>query len=81
MSTQPPPLAQQAVSFAKALVKEGTAIIAGQEPVTPDEYTRRINLCYECPNFSEGQCLICGCPMERKASFRTSSCAAQPPKW
>jgi hypothetical protein len=81
MKVQPPPLASQIASFGKALVTEAGAIISGKEPVTAEEQHARLTICVSCPYYDNGKCLICGCNMEVKTGFRSSSCAAKPPMW
>jgi hypothetical protein len=82
MSEELPPFHKQVTNFATAVVKEAAAIVAGQEPVTAEEHTRRLNICFTCPHYTEeGKCSLCGCPMITKSSWRSTKCADNPPKW
>jgi hypothetical protein len=46
-------------------------------------YKERIAECHKCPNFDadSGRCRLCGCLMETKTKWETSSCPDVPPKW
>ena len=65
-------------------IKEGTKYAKhGMPNVSPDEYTRRLKICYECEHLREANtsCGLCGCGMEMKAKWGTSTCPDTPPKW
>jgi hypothetical protein len=65
-------------------IKEsGKYIKHGMPQVSADVYTKRIKTCYECEHLREESisCGMCGCNMEIKARWGTSSCPDNPPKW
>jgi hypothetical protein len=76
-----PPVKTQLISFGRALVDESLAIISGKQPVSAEEQTERLSLCVACSQYDEGRCVLCGCNMVVKTGWRSTSCAANPPKW
>tara|TARA_Y100001973_G_C5140930_1_gene302877 strand:+ start:761 stop:1027 length:267 start_codon:yes stop_codon:yes gene_type:complete len=74
------PLTTLLSNFIKASAKY---VQAGMPSVSPEEYTKRLKACYECEHLREEttSCGICGCNMEVKAGWGTSSCPDTPPKW
>lgn len=72
----PPPRSRQIQAFAKAVVTECGAALAGDAPIDEAEKARRIALCEECNCFIAGdrRCQKCGCWMDAKAGFRTAIC-------
>lgn len=56
-------------------LRAGFAKLLGAEVVVkPDVFDSRIQKCYVCPHFSDGQCGKCTCFMEIKAWIGTSGC-------
>ena len=79
---EPPGLLKKLASFARANVEEVRAIAHGVEPLTKEEIDRRLDICKACPNYTEsGECRLCGCPMARKAPYRSQRCSDNPPRW
>ena len=76
-----PNLPTKIVSLGKAIMNETKAIVQGQEPVSGEEQTRRLNICMGCAYYDNGKCLICGCNMNVKTGLRTAHCPHTPPKW
>lgn len=73
--------------FSVAKFAKDTAMLAAQGEsvkVTPEEATRRYNLCVACPQFLKDsqKCDICKCPMGFKVQWQASRCADKlSPKW
>jgi hypothetical protein len=67
-------------NFAKASIDY---VSAGMPSVTPEQYEKRIKECHSCPHLKEDtkQCGLCGCYVENKASWRTSTCPDSPSRW
>lgn len=57
-------------------VAEGNGFLASEEKAQ-----ERMNICMECPQFDQNhkRCYLCGCFMEHKIKFKSSSCPAA--KW
>ncbi len=72
----PPPRSRQIQTFAKAVVTECGAALAGDASVDEAEKARRIALCEACDCFIAGdrRCQKCGCWMDTKSGFRTAVC-------
>ena len=67
-------------SFAKEVkefAKEGAPHVSAQE------YQARLGVCRACPHFKDDieRCGLCGCLVEHKAKWGTSSCPDDPPRW
>jgi len=68
-------------AFANELVKH---VKNKAKTVTPTEYKKRMELCFECPFFAKGpeRCTLCGCHMPTKGKWQTTQCADNKnPKW
>ena len=76
-----PPVKTQLISFGRALVDESLAIVSGKQPVSAEVQNERLSLCVACSQYDEGRCVLCGCNMVVKTGWRSTSCAATPPKW
>jgi hypothetical protein len=57
--------------------------LTGKEPVTEEEYERRMGLCLSCPALQYGTtCRYCGCLVQIKTKLQTSQCPFPfAPKW
>ena len=57
----------------------------GAPNVTLDQYEERIKICSKCPHKKEGThfstCGVCGCNLEIKAKWATSTCPDKPKRW
>jgi hypothetical protein len=73
-----PPLAARARNLAAQSIEEMAAIATGVPPVPTEEAERRIAICRsnECGAWrsSDETCSVCGCPMARKAPWRSARC-------
>ena len=60
-------------SFVKEAVKYAKE---GAPHVTAPQYEQRLKACFSCPHYKEdvGRCGLCGCLVEHKAKWATSSC-------
>jgi len=68
---------KEGIKMFKNFVKEVAAYAkAGAPHVTPHQYKKRINACMECPHLRKevDRCGLCGCLVEHKAKWATSSC-------
>ena len=59
----------------------GTYLVNGAPNVTLDDYKDRLETCLECPSLKRDamRCLTCGCKVENKAKWKTTSCPES--KW
>ena len=57
-------------------VSEGNGFLVSEEKAI-----ERMNICNECPQFNKDskRCYMCGCFMEHKIKFKSSSCPVS--KW
>lgn len=70
-----PPLTKQGLSALAAMVDEAGAIALGKNSVTKEQRDERLSICNSCPEYTEEKrCSKCGCFMEVKTRFRTTSC-------
>tara|TARA_R100000700_G_scaffold35511_1_gene44142 strand:+ start:7914 stop:8165 length:252 start_codon:yes stop_codon:yes gene_type:complete len=65
-------------NFSKDL---GTYIAQGAPNVTEEDYKERLETCLECPSLKRDvmRCTTCGCKLEHKAKWKTSTCPED--KW
>lgn len=76
-----PSIFTMAKNFAKDL---GKYIKEGAPNVTHAQYTKRLETCNTCPHLRKEQnmrCGLCGCLVEQKAKWRTTTCPDKPPRW
>jgi|LakMenEpi03Aug12_release.lakeMendotaPanAssembly.Ray.scaffolds.fasta_scaffold1364710_2 hypothetical protein len=70
-------LLEKAANFAKSTA---VFVLAGMPIATENQIYERLKLCSKCINFDpnsyagNGECKICGCCMEIKASMATEKC-------
>lgn len=70
---------QMAKNLATAVAKH---IASGADTVSNEEYEQRLAACNRCPNLVESErCGLCGCYVERKAKWATSTCPDSPQRW
>jgi len=75
---------KSAYQMLKSFVREAKEYAkAGAPHVDPDEYRKRIEACMSCPFLKKevDRCGICGCLVEHKAKWATSSCPDNPKRW
>ena len=75
-----PSMWKMIANFAMALVqhiKEGSPI------TSPVDYAKRLKTCNACPHLNREsfRCGKCGCLLEHKAKWATSTCPDDPPRW
>jgi len=66
-----PNLAKRAFSFAKSATEY---VRSGMENVSEAQYETRLKICEVCPFRKDTQCTKCGCYIELKAKWATSTC-------
>lgn len=68
-----PSILQQAKNFAGAAAQH---VLGGMKNASNEEKNRRLDICKKCPHLirEEMRCGKCGCFLETKASWQTSSC-------
>jgi len=66
-----PSLAKRAFSFAKSATEY---VRSGMENVSETQYETRLKICEVCPFRKDTQCTKCGCYIELKAKWATSTC-------
>lgn len=77
---KPPSMFQMMKSFGKEL---GKWVKEGVPATSPADYIQRLNACKACPHLIEKhmRCGKCGCMIEHKAKWRTTTCPDDPPRW
>ena len=75
-----PGFVKKAFNFAKATSEY---VRNGMQNVNAEMYKARLDICKTCPIFDEkkGTCTKCGCYIEVKAKWATSTCPDDPPRW
>ena len=66
-----PSLARRAFTFAKSAI---SYVRSGMENVSETQYETRLKICEVCPFRKDTQCTKCGCFIEMKAKWATSTC-------
>ena len=77
---KPPSIFKMAANFAKDLTKY---VKEGAPNVTHKQYVDRLEACKKCPHLIEPtmRCGKCGCLLEYKAKWRTTTCPDTPQRW
>mgnify|MGYP003135027804 CR=1 FL=1 len=77
---KPPSIFQMAKNFSKDLAKY---IKEGAPNVSNKVYIERLEACKACPNLIKDsmRCGLCGCLLEHKAKWKTTTCPDKPPRW
>ena len=77
---KPPSFFQMAKNFTQAA---GKHIANGMKAVSQEIYLDRLNACNTCPHLiqEKKQCGLCGCMLEHKAKWETSTCPDEPSRW
>ena len=75
-----PSIFKMATNFAKDL---GKYIKEGAPNVTHKQYVKRLETCNQCPHLDKERmrCTLCGCAVEHKAKWKTTTCPDKPPRW
>ena len=59
-----------------------THVATGAEHVSNQKYDQRLQACNSCPHLvDEKQCGLCGCYVETKAKWASSTCPDNPQRW
>ena len=68
-----PSIWQMTKNFSKEVTKY---VAEGMPNVTEEEYKRRLNVCASCEFYLayKARCGACGCLLEHKAKWKTSTC-------
>jgi len=71
-----PSLPKRAINLAKQSAAEAKAVINGVPAIDPEEAAARIAICRGCDHWrpSDETCSLCGCPMLKKAPWRSAVC-------
>ncbi len=79
-SKKMPSIFKMASNFAKDLSKY---IKEGAPNVSHAQYTKRLEACAACPNLNQERmrCTLCGCLVEHKAKWKTTTCPDKPARW
>tara|TARA_R110002051_G_scaffold323311_2_gene416488 strand:+ start:1230 stop:1727 length:498 start_codon:yes stop_codon:yes gene_type:complete len=77
---KPPSIFQMAKTFAGELTKY---IKEGAPNVSNKVYIERLEACNTCPHLikSSMRCGLCGCLLEHKAKWKTTTCPDKPERW
>lgn len=75
-----PSIFQMATNFAKDL---GKYIKEGAPNVDHNQYLKRLEACNTCPHLrkEDMRCTLCGCAVEHKAKWKTTTCPDKPTRW
>lgn len=74
---QVPPLATRGINLAKAL---GHWMLGGFPTTSDEQYEKRLEICRGCERLNDDTiCVLCGCPVARKAALGTEKCPLN--KW
>jgi hypothetical protein len=64
--------AAKAMNFAKSLFKHA---VDGMHRASSEVIVERVKICSGCDKLGQkGECLVCGCPVEAKATWRSEEC-------
>ena len=60
-----------------------TYVKNGSPNVTEENYINRLKACQRCEhlNIKLMRCKVCGCLIEHKAKWKTTTCPDKPPRW
>lgn len=77
---QPPSLFNMISSFARDLKEY---VKQGAPNVTTEDYVQRLEACNNCEHVLKPQmrCGLCGCLLEHKAKWKTTTCPDKPQRW
>ena len=77
---KPPSMFQMLKSFSSELT---TYIKNGAPNVSEENYINRLAECQACENLDRKlmRCKLCGCLIQHKAKWKTTTCPNKPPKW
>ena len=77
---KPPSMWQMAKNFSSSLAEY---LKAGAPNVTTDQYLERLDACNNCPKLmrEKMRCGLCGCLLEHKAKWKTTTCPDDPSRW
>jgi len=80
LNVTPPSMWEMAKNFSKELT---TYIAQGQPNVSEEDYEDRLAECNACPLLLKRKmrCGKCGCLIEHKAKWKTTTCPDNPPRW
>jgi hypothetical protein len=77
---KPPTMFEMLRNFSSDLA---TYIKNGQPNVSEESYTNRLKACQSCNNLNTRlmRCNLCGCLIEHKAKWKTTTCPDKPQRW
>lgn len=75
---KPPGLLRKAANLAGAAVAHAAS---GLKHVGEEAYAKRLEACATCPHLTDKRCSLCGCPVEKKAKWESSTCPDKPSRW
>jgi hypothetical protein len=77
---KPPSVWQMAKNFSKEVAKY---VAEGAPNVSQEDYEARLAACDACPHLmrEKMRCGLCGCMLETKARWRTTTCPDDPTRW
>lgn len=71
-----PGMIKQASNLTKAVTKH---VAGGLKYVSEEEYVSRLQICDSCEFRKANKCTSCGCPIKKKAKWKTEDCPEN--KW
>lgn len=76
-------LKDQLKDLAGFVADTATAAVKGEAiRATPEEATKRYQICLACPFFENPKCTKCGCKMGLKVQWEAAKCAdKEKPRW
>ena len=77
---KPPSIFQMLKSFSSDAIKH---ISNGGKNVSSEEYAERLDICNSCEHLRKEhmRCGLCGCLVQFKAGWESTSCPDKPPRW
>ena len=75
-----PSIFQMLKTFSKELA---THVANGGTNVSSNDYAERLDACNKCPHLNKDKmrCGICGCLVQHKAKWQTTTCPDKPTRW
>lgn len=77
---KPPSMFQMLKSFSTEIA---IYIKNGSPNVSEENYTNRLAECHSCENLNKKlmRCNLCGCLIQHKAKWKTTTCPDKPQRW
>jgi hypothetical protein len=79
-NAKPPTMFEMLRNFSSEL---STYIKNGSPNVSEENYTNRLKACQSCEHLNKKlmRCKLCGCLIQHKAKWKTTTCPDKPQRW